>query len=64
MVGAAAVSALGFGPARRSELLVSEPDGPEETAESNAEEIGREVDYQPVETDGAARAAKLIAELL
>ena len=29
-----------------------------------AEEIGREVDYQPVETDGAARAAALIAELL
>ena len=29
-----------------------------------AEEIGREVDYRPVETDGAARAARLIAELL
>jgi pimeloyl-ACP methyl ester carboxylesterase/predicted glycosyltransferase len=29
-----------------------------------AEEIGREVDYQSVETDGAARAAALIAELL
>jgi pimeloyl-ACP methyl ester carboxylesterase/predicted glycosyltransferase len=29
-----------------------------------AEEIGREVDYRPVETDGAARAAALIAELL
>jgi pimeloyl-ACP methyl ester carboxylesterase/predicted glycosyltransferase len=28
------------------------------------EEIGREVDYRPVETDGAARAAALIAELL
>jgi predicted glycosyltransferase len=29
-----------------------------------AEEIGREVDYRPVETDGAARAAARIAELL
>jgi UDP-N-acetylglucosamine:LPS N-acetylglucosamine transferase len=29
-----------------------------------AEEIGREVDYLPVETDGAARAAAQIAELL
>jgi UDP-N-acetylglucosamine:LPS N-acetylglucosamine transferase len=29
-----------------------------------AEEIGRDVDYRPVETDGAARAAALIAELL
>jgi pimeloyl-ACP methyl ester carboxylesterase len=28
------------------------------------EEIGREVEYRPVETDGAARAAALIAELL
>jgi hypothetical protein len=29
-----------------------------------AQEIGREVDYAPVETDGAARAAARIAELL
>ena len=29
-----------------------------------AEEIGRDVDYRPVETDGAGRAAALIAELL
>jgi predicted glycosyltransferase len=28
------------------------------------QEIGRQVDYQPVERDGAARAAALIAELL
>jgi pimeloyl-ACP methyl ester carboxylesterase/predicted glycosyltransferase len=41
-----------------------EQDGPEEIAAAIAEEIGREVDYRPVETDGAARAAKLIAELL
>jgi hypothetical protein len=33
-------------------------------AEAIAEEIGRDVDYRPVETDGAARAAALIAELL
>ncbi len=29
-----------------------------------AQEIGREVDYRPVPTDGAARAAAMIAELL
>ena len=29
-----------------------------------AEEISRDVDYQPVETGGAARAAALIAGLL
>jgi pimeloyl-ACP methyl ester carboxylesterase/predicted glycosyltransferase len=36
----------------------------ETIARAIAEEIGREVDYSPVETDGAARAAALIAELL
>jgi pimeloyl-ACP methyl ester carboxylesterase/predicted glycosyltransferase len=41
-----------------------ETDGPSEIAAAIAEEIGRDVDYRPVETDGAARAAKLIAELL
>ena len=29
-----------------------------------AEEIGRPVSYRPVETDGAARAAALLAELI
>ena len=29
-----------------------------------ADELGRDVRYRPVETDGAARAAGLIAELL
>jgi hypothetical protein len=29
-----------------------------------ANEIGRQVDYQPVTSDGAARAAATIAELL
>jgi pimeloyl-ACP methyl ester carboxylesterase/predicted glycosyltransferase len=37
---------------------------PETIARAIAEEIGRVVDYRPVETDGAARAAALIAELL
>ena len=37
---------------------------PEVIAEAIAAEIGREVDYRPVETDGAARAAALLAELL
>ena len=37
---------------------------PETLAAAIAEEIGREVDYRPVETDGAARAAARIAELL
>ncbi|HKB19683.1 MAG TPA: alpha/beta fold hydrolase [Gaiellaceae bacterium] len=41
-----------------------ETDGPSEIAAAIAEELGREVDYLPVETDGAERAAKLIAELL
>jgi pimeloyl-ACP methyl ester carboxylesterase/predicted glycosyltransferase len=41
-----------------------ETDGPAEIAAAIAEEIGREVDYRPVETDGAARAAQLIADLL
>jgi hypothetical protein len=37
---------------------------PDVIAQAIAEEIGREVDYQPVETDGAARAAERIAQLL
>jgi len=41
-----------------------EADGPAEIAAAIAAEIGREVDYAPVETDGAARAAARIAELL
>jgi hypothetical protein len=39
-------------------------DGPSEIAVAIAEEIGRDVEYRPVETDGAARAAALIAELI
>jgi hypothetical protein len=37
---------------------------PAAIAAAIAEEIGREVDYLPVETDGAARAAALIAPLI
>jgi len=41
-----------------------ESDGPTEIAAAIAEEIGRDVDYRPVDTGGAARAAAAIAELL
>ena len=41
-----------------------ETDGPEEIAQAIAAEVTREVDYRPVETDGAARAAAMIGELL
>jgi hypothetical protein len=37
---------------------------PEVIAAAMAQEIGREVDYLPVETGGAGRAADRIAELL
>jgi predicted glycosyltransferase len=50
-----------YGAGRRMDF---ETDGPSEIAAAIAEEIGRDVDYRPVETDGAARAAALIAELL
>ena len=38
--------------------------GPAEIAAAIADELGREIDYLPVATDGAQRAANLIAELL
>jgi pimeloyl-ACP methyl ester carboxylesterase/predicted glycosyltransferase len=50
-----------YGAGRRMDF---ELDGSEEIAVAIAEEIGRDVDYRPVETDGAARAAAAIAELL
>ena len=37
---------------------------PEVLAAAIVEELGREVDYRPVETGGAARVARLLAELL
>jgi predicted glycosyltransferase len=46
---------------RRMDYASSDPDL---IAEAIAAELDREVDYRPVETDGAARAAALIAELL
>jgi pimeloyl-ACP methyl ester carboxylesterase/predicted glycosyltransferase len=50
-----------YGAGRRMDF---EADGPEEIATAIAGEIGRTVDYRPVATDGAARAATLIAELI
>jgi predicted glycosyltransferase len=50
-----------YGAGRRMDF---ELDGPEEIAAAIAAEIGRDVDYRPVETDGAAHAAASIAELL
>jgi pimeloyl-ACP methyl ester carboxylesterase/predicted glycosyltransferase len=41
-----------------------EEETPETIAAAIEDEIGREVEYRPVERDGAARAAALIAELL
>jgi predicted glycosyltransferase len=38
--------------------------GPADIASAIVSEIGREVDYRPVATDGAARAAAMLAELL
>jgi predicted glycosyltransferase len=46
---------------RRMDFEDSPPDA---IAAAIAEEVGREVDYLPVETDGARRAAERIAELL
>jgi UDP:flavonoid glycosyltransferase YjiC (YdhE family) len=46
---------------RRMDYATSEPDA---IAAAIVVEVGRPVDYRPVETDGAARAAALLAELL
>jgi pimeloyl-ACP methyl ester carboxylesterase/predicted glycosyltransferase len=51
-----------YGAGRR--LDYAEAADPERLAEVLAGEIGRPVSYRPVETDGAARAARLLAELL
>ena len=50
-----------YGAGRRMDFATATP---ETIARAIEDEIGRVVDYQPVETDGAARAAALIAELL
>jgi UDP:flavonoid glycosyltransferase YjiC (YdhE family) len=50
-----------YGAGRRMDF---EEETPESIAAAIAETIGQEVEYQPVESDGAARAAALIAPLL
>jgi pimeloyl-ACP methyl ester carboxylesterase/predicted glycosyltransferase len=50
-----------YGAGRRMDFDESTP---EVIAAAISDEIGREVDYRPVETDGATRAATRIAELL
>jgi hypothetical protein len=50
-----------YGAGRRMDFDVATPDL---IADAIASEIGREVDYRPVETDGARRAAEKLAELL
>jgi pimeloyl-ACP methyl ester carboxylesterase/predicted glycosyltransferase len=50
-----------YGAGRRMDFDTATPST---IAHAIAEEIGRAVDYRPVETDGAARAAGRIAELL
>jgi predicted glycosyltransferase len=50
-----------YGAGRRMDF---DDSSPELIAAAIAEEIGRDVDYRDVETDGAARAARRLAELL
>jgi predicted glycosyltransferase len=50
-----------YGAGRRMDYAAIDP---EYLAEAIVAEIDRPVDYRPVETDGAARAAALLAELL
>jgi pimeloyl-ACP methyl ester carboxylesterase/predicted glycosyltransferase len=50
-----------YGAGRRMDF---EQSTAEDIAAAIADEIGRDVDYRPVETDGARRAAERIAELL
>jgi pimeloyl-ACP methyl ester carboxylesterase/predicted glycosyltransferase len=49
---------------RAGRCMNFETDGPSEIAAAIAEELRGEVDYRPVETDGAVRAARLIGDLL
>jgi hypothetical protein len=51
-----------YGAGRRLEY--DDARDPERLAEVVATEIGRPVAYRPVETDGAARVAHLLAELV
>jgi len=52
------------GAVRRGRCLDYDQTGPEALAQAIAAEIGRPVSYRPVEADGAARAAALLAELI
>lgn len=49
---------------RAGRCLDYEDTGPDSLAQAIAEELDRPVSYRPVETDGAARAAACIAELI
>jgi pimeloyl-ACP methyl ester carboxylesterase/predicted glycosyltransferase len=49
---------------RAGRVMDFETDGPAAIARAIAEEIGRPVDYVPVDSNGAARAAALIGEIL
>ena len=49
---------------RAGRCLDYEDTGPDSLAQAIAEEVGRPVSYRPVETDGAARAAAYLAELI
>jgi predicted glycosyltransferase len=50
-----------YGAGRRMDFDTA---GPDAIASAIAEEVGRDVDYRPVETDGARQAAEKLAELL
>jgi UDP-N-acetylglucosamine:LPS N-acetylglucosamine transferase len=50
-----------YGAGRYMEFEESEPG---DIAAAIGDEIGREVDYRPVETDGARRAAEQLAEMI
>jgi pimeloyl-ACP methyl ester carboxylesterase/predicted glycosyltransferase len=50
-----------YGAGRRLDFDTTNPNV---IAAAIAEEIGKDVDYRPVETDGARRAASLVAEML
>jgi UDP:flavonoid glycosyltransferase YjiC (YdhE family) len=50
-----------YGAGRRMDYAQSDPDA---IAEAMVAELGREMDYRPVETDGAVKAAALLAEMI
>ena len=45
-------------------IRYAEASDPDALAAALVDEVGREVRYRPVETDGAARAAAMLAELI